>query len=108
MDRDASLKIRALLSLTFLLIGGGIVFYHFVEGMSWVNSFYFTVITLTTVGYGDIVPVTDIGKIFTAFYILCGVGVLVSFVSFSSGFLLHRQVEQIQSRTRREQEKMCK
>ncbi len=44
MDRDASLKIRALLSLTFLLIGGGIVFYHFVEGMSWVNSFYFTVI----------------------------------------------------------------
>ena len=64
------------LATIFVVIGA--VFYHIVEKFSWLNSFYFTVVTLATVGYGDYVPRTDLGKIFTIFYILVGVGIFLA------------------------------
>ena len=56
-----------------LLLGGSCVYYH-VEGWRYLDSVYFVVATATTVGYGDIVPQTDIGKIFTIFFSFFGVG----------------------------------
>ena len=61
----------------------GTCFYHFVEKLSWVDAYYFSVVTLATVGYGDIVPKTDIEKIFTTFYIFIGVGIITTFFSAS-------------------------
>jgi len=63
------------IAVTFII--GGAVFYHYVEKFSWLNSFYFTVVTLATVGYGDFVPKTAIGKIFTMFYIFVGITIFV-------------------------------
>lgn len=60
---------RSLLLTTNFFIGFGTVIYHFVEGWSWLDSLYFSVITLTTIGYGDFSPQTDLGKIFTLLYI---------------------------------------
>jgi len=57
------------------------VFYHIVEKLSWLNAYYFSVVTLSTVGYGDIVPHTDAGKIFTTFYIFVGVGIITTFIT---------------------------
>ena len=56
-----------------LLIVGGMVGYHWIEGFSYLDSLYVTVTTLTTVGYGDFVPHTPAGKVFTVFLILGGV-----------------------------------
>jgi voltage-gated potassium channel len=64
---------------TGVILAGGAIFYHIVEKLSWVNAYYFCVVTLSTVGYGDIVPKTDAGKIFTTFYIMIGVGVIATF-----------------------------
>jgi len=64
--------------LALLIIGS--IFYRNVEGWSWIDSFYFTVVTLTTVGYGDFSPETDIGKLFTVLYIIMGLGLLSSFI----------------------------
>ena len=72
---------RGLALLALGLIGGGTLFYRSVEGFSWVDSIYFTVVTLTTVGYGDLSPDTTLGKVFTVFYLLLGVGVLVAFLA---------------------------
>ena len=72
---------RGLLSMVVTLVGGGVFFYRQVEDLSWVDSFYFTVVTLTTVGYGDIAPQTTAGKIFTTIYLLIGIGVLVAFTA---------------------------
>ena len=59
----------------------GWLFYHWAEGWSWLDSLYFSVVTLGTVGYGDLTPSTPLSKLFTIFYILNGIGVLVAFVN---------------------------
>jgi voltage-gated potassium channel len=80
-----------LVVLTILL--GGAVFYHHFEKLSWLNSIYFCVVTLTTVGYGDITPKTDIGKLFTIFYILAGVGIIAASVSYLVKYSARRRID---------------
>ena len=72
---------RELLITTFIVIALGSVTYHFLEEWSWVDSIYFSVVTLTTVGFGDFAPQTDEGKIFTIFYIILGIGIILSFIN---------------------------
>ena len=57
------------------------VVYHYLEGWSYIDSLYFSVVTLTTVGYGDFTPQTDAGKLFTVFYIIIGIGIIFAFVN---------------------------
>lgn len=72
-------------------IVAGAVFYHFVEDMRWLDAFYFTTITLATVGYGDFVPHTDAGKIFTIFYVLIGITIFVVLARIVVGELALRR-----------------
>jgi voltage-gated potassium channel len=72
---------RVLLLTAVTAIGTGTIVYHFAEKISWVDAYYFSVVTLSTVGYGDIVPTTTFTKIFTTFYIFVGVGILTTFLS---------------------------
>ena len=55
--------------------------YHYLEGWTWFDSLYFSVITLSTVGYGDISPQTTGGKTFTMVYVIVGIGIILSFVN---------------------------
>ena len=82
---------QSLLLTTNLFIGLGTVVYHFVEGWSWLDSLYFSVITLTTIGYGDFSPQTNLGKIFTLLYIVIGVALILGF--FNS-LMLHFKKQQ--------------
>ncbi len=58
-----------------VIVAAGTVFFHFVEGWSWLDSYFFTVVTLSTVGYGSLVPATALGKIGTTVFIFLGLGV---------------------------------
>ncbi len=92
MDFESLLEYRVLAAfLAFLLVLGTIT-YHFVEGFAWVNSFYFCVVTLATVGYGDYVPVTTFGKLFTVVYIFAGIGVLVNFATLLGKRVIDKEV----------------
>ena len=73
-------EFRGLFWSVVTILLSGTWFYHAVEGWSWLDAFYFSVITLTTVGYGDFSPQTAVGKIFTVVYIVLGLGVLSSFL----------------------------
>lgn len=72
-------QFRLAAAAALIVLVGGALFYHFSEGLSWVNAFYFCVITLTTIGYGDITPHTDAGKIFTIFYVFIGIAIIATF-----------------------------
>jgi voltage-gated potassium channel len=74
-------QFRSLALLTVLAIVSGTGFYSIVEGFRFVDAVYFSVVSLTTVGYGDLAPETDAGKLFTAVYVLVGVGILLAFVT---------------------------
>lgn len=71
---------RQLLITTLAILALGTVVYRYLEGWNWIDSLYFSVITLTTIGYGDFSPQTDAGKLFTIFYILIGIGIILSFI----------------------------
>jgi voltage-gated potassium channel Kch len=80
------------------IIGLGTVFYHFVERLSWLDSWYFSTITLTTIGYGDITPKTEIGKLFTIFYVLFGVGVIATILNIMVKGAATRRIERFKKR----------
>ena len=75
-------EFEALFSLVAITLGTGTVFYHYNEAWSWIDSLYFSVTTLATVGFGDIHPHTTSGKLFTIAYLIVGMGVLLSFVNY--------------------------
>jgi hypothetical protein len=79
-------EFRGLFWSVLLILFTGTWFYHQVEGWGWLDSLYFSVITLTTVGYGDFSPQTAVGKIFTVVYIILGLGLLSSFVLLLADF----------------------
>jgi voltage-gated potassium channel len=66
--------VSALVGLIFL----GTLVYHDLEGWSLVSSFYFSVTTITTVGYGDLHPTTDASRLFTSIYVLSGVAIALA------------------------------
>jgi hypothetical protein len=81
-------------TVTMSVLATGMVFYHFVEKLNWVDCFYFCTITLTTIGYGDIVPKTNVGKIFTSFYALIGIGIIGFFANvLVKNAVLKRQIK---------------
>jgi voltage-gated potassium channel len=81
MDVMSKHTFRFLAAAVVGLLAVGTMFYHLVEKLSWLNAYYFSVITLSTVGYGDIVPRTAAGKLFTTLYIFIGVGLITTFFS---------------------------
>lgn len=51
--------------------------FHWLEDWDWIDSFYFVVITFTTVGYGDFTPTTPLTKLITIFVGLNGIVILL-------------------------------
>jgi voltage-gated potassium channel len=74
-------QFRIAAAVSLFVLGGGAAFYHSVEHLNWLDSFYFCTITLTTIGYGDIVPKTNAGKLFTILYVLIGIGIIAFLVN---------------------------
>jgi len=72
---------KALPVVAGALVLTGTLFYWRFEEWTIIESLYFCVVTLTTVGYGDLSPTTDATRIFTIVYILTGFGVLVALLT---------------------------
>lgn len=72
-------EFQVLLGTLIIVLSVGTLFYRITEQWSWVDSLYFTVVTLATVGYGDFAPTTTVSKLFTIVYIFIGIGLIVAF-----------------------------
>jgi voltage-gated potassium channel len=69
-------KLQTLISLLVGVTSLGIIGFHYINGWRWFDAVYATVVTLSTVGYGDFVPKSDSGKVFTEFLIVVGLGIM--------------------------------
>lgn len=67
-------RLIGLAALSLIVIGT--VVYSAVEDWSWVDSLYFSVVAVTTVGFGDLSPTTDGSKLFTVGYVLTGIAIV--------------------------------
>ncbi len=89
---DRKLVVAAVLIAGILLFGT--VFFHIVEGWRFIDAFYFSGVTLTTVGYGDFTPHTDFGKFATVIFAFAG----ISIVFYSIGIIAQRYFEREEQR----------
>jgi len=67
------------------------VFVHFEEDWAWIDSFYFAIVSITTVGYGDLVPRQEATRLFLIFYLPIGIGVALTVLASMGTKFLDRQ-----------------
>jgi hypothetical protein len=72
---------RGLFILVVVTLFSGTLFYRQVEGWSFLDSLYFSVVTLTNVGHGDLSPSTAAGKVLRHPVRLRGTGIVLGFVN---------------------------
>ena len=88
---------QILAGTVFVVLGVGTLAYRVLEDWSWVDSLYFSVVTLTTVGYGDLSPTTDASKLFTVVYLAIGVSLLgATFNEILKRRQRHRRARRVQ------------
>lgn len=78
--------------LFILAIFLGSVIYHNVESWNYIDSTYFVIITMTTIGYGDLVPQTDIGKVFTMFFSFFAIAIAFYTISVISNYIFEKKL----------------
>ncbi len=72
---------RGILITAGLLLVAGTVIFMIIEDFSLIDSFYFSFITLATIGYGDFSPSTDLGKLVTVMYSIAGLGIMAALIA---------------------------
>lgn len=99
IKESKSIMAAMMVMLFFIIIAASIM--QFVEGKaqpehfgSIMQSFWWAVVTMTTVGYGDVIPITTLGKVISTFIMLIGVGL----VALPAGMLAGRFGEELRER----------
>lgn len=75
-------RLAPIVLLALIMLAVGTVFYKSVEQFSWLDSVYYCVMLLTTVGNASIELTTETGKIFTIFYVIFGVAIIASAANY--------------------------
>ncbi|KAL9187175.1 hypothetical protein ACHAXT_010895 [Thalassiosira profunda] len=95
--------LRCLMSIVMYVALGVASFSRIFERWPVVDSLYFSVVTFTTVGYGDLVPTTEAGRLFTIFYSFAGISIVGALLGYAGGNLVEaerRAVERGRAATR--------
>jgi len=98
--KDLSRLIKVLIPILIAFVSFGVVFYHYVEKWSWFDSLWFTIVTIATIGYGDFVPHTVPGKVFTMLYVFVGIGL---FIYVANTFLRYQALRSLRARKTRKE-----
>ncbi len=97
-----NLKILFVALITLIVIG--VAGFHFLEGWSWFDGWYMVLTTITTIGYGEVHPLSHAGRIFNTFIIVTGVGLLLLFFGGATQALLEFELQSVFGRRRMDRE----
>nr|WP_319373594.1 NAD-binding protein [uncultured Methanobacterium sp.] len=87
----AKQRLTWILILVLGIIAYGTIGFHFIEGQPWIVSFYWTFVTIGTVGYGDYSPKSPLGMFFTISLIILGIGTFALAVESLVNLIFKRQ-----------------
>jgi voltage-gated potassium channel len=90
-------QLRVVMALLLLTLLSGTLFYSVVEHWTLLDAAYFSVVTLATVGFGDLTPVTAVGKVFTMAYLFVGIGLLAAFANAIARRWVDRRLRHIKA-----------
>ena len=85
---------RILLIIALLLAVSTVGLVTFEENVSWANAFWWSIVTMTTVGYGDITPLTFAGRAIGAVTMLFGIGILGMFTATIASIFVERKLRE--------------
>ncbi|MGD0930097.1 MAG: potassium channel protein [Candidatus Korobacteraceae bacterium] len=97
-----NLKIVFVALVALVLIG--MAGFHFLEGWTWFEGFYMVLTTITTIGYGEVHPLSHTGRIFNSFVIIAGVGLVLLFFGGATQALLEFELQSVFGRRRMDRE----
>ena len=86
--KSISLRFRIYLAILAAVLLIGVTGLMVIEGYSLLDAFYFIIVTIATVGYGDLHPLTPLGKILVIGIILAGVGCFVGVVANAIEYMI--------------------
>ena len=81
-------KVYTAVLLLFVVLAIGVIGFKVISDYSWIDALYMTVITITTVGYGEVMPLDAESKIFTVFLILISIVVVGYAISVITEYIL--------------------
>lgn len=82
----------------------GISGYHFIEGWSIIDSLYMTIITISTVGFREVKPLSGAGKLFTVFLIIVGISTIVYGIESTVEYIISLEFRNLFRRRKMERE----
>ncbi|HWS94848.1 MAG TPA: potassium channel family protein, partial [Candidatus Methylomirabilis sp.] len=97
-----NLKLLAVALVALVLIG--VAGFHFIEGWTYFDGFYMVLTTITSIGYGEIHPLSHTGRLFNSFIIITGVGLVLLLVGGASRTLLEFELQSVFGRRRMDRE----
>jgi hypothetical protein len=95
MEASIKFRVRALVFVSAALLVVGTLGFMLTENLSPLDAFYFCIVTITTVGYGDISPATAGGKVLAVVLIVMGVGTFLGIVAGATEMFLSRRDRQV-------------
>ena len=103
-DVKVPYNLKLIAILLVLLVIAGIAGFHFIEGWTYFDGFYMVLTTITSIGYGEIHPLTHTGRLFNSFVIITGVGLVLLLVGGASRTLLEFELQSVFGRRRMERD----
>lgn len=95
------------------ILGNVVAFYYLEKGVnpnlnSWLDSLWLVMATVTTVGYGDVTPVTDAGKVLGLILMIGGIATFLAFTALFAKALVGQDIEDMDQHMKRMEKMMRK
>ena len=103
-DVKIPFNLKLLFVLLVLLVIVAMLGFHFIEGWTYFDGFYMVLTTITSIGYGEIHPLSHAGRLFNSFIIITGVGLVLLLVGGASRTLLEFELQSVFGRRRMDRE----
>jgi voltage-gated potassium channel len=96
--------LKTVTAALLLLTAAGTAGFHFIEGWNWFDSFYMVVITLSTIGYQEVHPLSHGGRVFNTALIIAGVALVFLMIGSLTQALLEFELVKVFGKRRMERE----